>query len=31
MKKIVYLHGLDSEQGGTKVSFLSTKGSSLCS
>ena len=26
MKKIVYLHGLDSEQGGTKVSFLSTKG-----
>ena len=26
MKKIVYLHGLESEQGGTKVSFLSTKG-----
>ena len=26
MKKIVYLHGLESEQGGTKVSFLATKG-----
>jgi predicted esterase YcpF (UPF0227 family) len=26
MKKIIYLHGLESEQGGTKVSFLSTKG-----
>ena len=26
MKKIVYLHGLESEQGGTKVSFLSSKG-----
>ena len=26
MKKILYLHGLESEQGGTKVSFLATKG-----
>ena len=26
MKKIVYLHGLESEPGGTKVSFLATKG-----
>jgi len=26
MKKIVYLHGLESEQGGTKVSFLAEKG-----
>ena len=26
MKKIVYLHGLESEAGGTKVSFLATKG-----
>ena len=26
MKKIVYLHGLESEQGGNKVSFLATKG-----
>ena len=26
MKKILYLHGLESEQGGNKVSFLSTKG-----
>ena len=26
MKKIVYLHGLESEQGGYKVNFLSTKG-----
>ena len=26
MKKIVYLHGLESEPGGTKVSFLSSKG-----
>jgi len=26
MKKIVYLHGLESEAGGTKVSFLSSKG-----
>jgi len=26
MKKIVYLHGLESEAGGPKVSFLSTKG-----
>lgn len=26
MKNILYLHGLESEQGGTKVSFLSTKG-----
>jgi len=26
MKKIVYLHGLESEAGGPKVSFLATKG-----
>tara|TARA_B110000027_G_scaffold7834_1_gene7066 strand:+ start:239 stop:694 length:456 start_codon:yes stop_codon:yes gene_type:complete len=26
MKKILYLHGLESEQGGTKVSFLAEKG-----
>ena len=26
MKKIVYLHGLESEPGGTKVSFLAEKG-----
>ena len=26
MKKIVYLHGLESESGGTKVSFLAEKG-----
>ena len=26
MKKILYLHGLESEPGGTKVSFLATKG-----
>ena len=26
MKKILYLHGLESEPGGTKVSFLSSKG-----
>ena len=26
MKRIVYLHGLESEPGGTKVSFLATKG-----
>jgi len=26
MKKIVYLHGLESEAGGTKVSFLAEKG-----
>ena len=26
MKKIVYLHGLESEPGGPKVSFLATKG-----
>ena len=26
MKKILYLHGLESEQGGTKVSFLAQKG-----
>jgi predicted esterase YcpF (UPF0227 family) len=26
MKKIVYLHGLESEPGGEKVSFLATKG-----
>ena len=26
MKKILYLHGLESEQGGNKVSFLATKG-----
>ena len=26
MKKILYLHGLESEQGGPKVSFLATKG-----
>ena len=26
MKKIVYLHGLESETGGTKVSFLAEKG-----
>ena len=26
MKKIVYLHGLESESGGPKVSFLVTKG-----
>ena len=26
MKKILYLHGLESKQGGTKVSFLAEKG-----
>ena len=26
MKKILYLHGLESESGGTKVSFLAEKG-----
>ena len=26
MKKIVYLHGLESEAGGPKVSFLAEKG-----
>ena len=26
MKKIIYLHGLESEPGGTKVSFLAEKG-----
>jgi predicted esterase YcpF (UPF0227 family) len=26
MKKILYLHGLESEQGGNKVSFLAEKG-----
>ena len=26
MKKIVYLHGLESESGGPKVSFLAEKG-----
>ena len=26
MKKILYLHGLESEQGGPKVDFLATKG-----
>lgn len=26
MKKIVYLHGLESDQGGRKVNFLTTKG-----
>ncbi len=26
MKKILYLHGLESEPGGAKVSFLATKG-----
>ena len=26
MKKIVYLHGLESKAGGPKVNFLATKG-----